>query len=91
MTWWKLLFEIKTPTWQKFGCVAFVESDGEDRARAEALEVARAEYPGAAILETSFRESTAEAAAAFAEKRRRLEEWLENTRAGVPNRRQGAI
>lgn len=86
MRTWKLLFNTKTPTWEKFGCVEFAEGE-QDAAFGIATAAARAEYPGAEIHVQSFEESTPAAAAAYAARRRRMEDWLENTRTGRPNDR----
>lgn len=87
MTIWKLLFDIKTPTWERFGCVAFAEADTEDEARAIAMAKAAAEYPQTQIIPFSLRVSTPQAVAAYEDLLRRNRIWQANVRAGRPNAR----
>lgn len=86
-TWWKFTYETKTPTFQAFGRVAFVQATTEAKATAAAFGAANNEYPGAEIIPHALTPSTLEAAQAFAEKRQRLADWLERTRTGEPNDR----
>ena len=87
MTWWKLVFDTKTSTWQAFGRVVFVQAETETAATTASHAAAEAEYHGATIIPLTMTPSTPEAAAAFAERRRRHEEWITNTQTGKPNSR----
>lgn len=89
MTWWKASFDAASPTW--YGCarVIFLEAQDRDRAEAEAYRMASAEYPNMAFPVFDVTESTAERAAAFAEKQERCRKWLENSRTGARNKRGG--
>jgi hypothetical protein len=83
--WWKLSFDIKTPTWQKFGIFAFAEAYTEVEGREATLAQARKDYEGAEIISISFAPCTAGEAERYETKRQRLTAWLKNTRDGVPN------
>jgi hypothetical protein len=87
MKWWKFMFDTKTPTWQAYGRAVFVQAETEDEALTAARAAALLEYPGAEIRDVAIGQSTAEAAEAFADKKRRLAEWQANTRTGTPNTR----
>lgn len=88
MTWWKFIYDAKTPTWSAYGRVAFVQGDTEDQARLAALDFARRDYPGSEILPAALGQSTPEAATAYFERRERMEAWKRNVANGVPNEKR---
>lgn len=85
LTWWKYIYDAKTSTWGAYGRVAFVQADTEDAARVAGFAAAMAEYPASEIVPFDMGPSTESAAAAFAARRQRMEEWLSRTRTGEPN------
>ena len=87
MTWWKFIYDAKTTTWCAYGRAAFVQAGTEDAARTAGLAAARTEYPASEIVEIAIGQSTEEAAAAFAARRARWQQWMENTRTGTANTR----
>lgn len=87
LKWWKFIFDAKTSTWGAYGRVAFVQARTTDAARAAGLVAAQVEFPASEIHEFAIGESTAAAAEAFAERRARHAQWMENTRTGTPNAR----
>lgn len=86
-TWWKFIFDAKSPTWTSYGRVIFVQADTEEVAKAAALLIAQDDFPQSAILPIAIGQSTPEAAELFADKKRRFAAWQENNRRSVPNDR----
>lgn len=84
---YKAMFDTRTETWQAYGRAVFFDSEIADPKKLERLATAEAlkDYPGAQIRVVSIGESTRTAWDGFLEKKRRLQEWNDRNKAGIPN------